>query len=128
HEVLRQGRRRQDSRQVRPGTPETSGAGRLRPDLFYVLTSSEERPRRQVYAVCASLTARRVSKDGPRASWFETAQTRLLTTRDKYSSLPRLHRSRGGAVAPDQVGDIEAGDRAIGHHPVAGDHDALGPM
>ena len=39
-----------------------------------------------------------------------------------------VHRPRGGAMAADQVGYIEAGDRAVNHHPIAADHHPVGAM
>jgi hypothetical protein len=41
----------------------------------------EERPRWQVYAASVHLAARRVSKDEPYCSWFETREDALLTMR-----------------------------------------------
>src|SRR5487761_2546691 len=60
-------------------------------------SDSEERPRGQVCAVCVDLTARRVSKDGRRASWFETAQERLLTIRVTPRAAAGGRRDRAGA-------------------------------
>jgi len=43
-------------------------------------------------------------------------------------SLPLMHRTRGGAVAADQVGQVETWDRAIRHNPFAADHYPVGTM
>jgi hypothetical protein len=43
-------------------------------------------------------------------------------------SLPPLHRTRGGAVTPDQVRHIETGNCAIGDHPFSPNHHPVGAM
>src|SRR4051794_19359527 len=48
--------------------------------------------------------------------------------RPGHESSARMHRTRRGAVAADQVRHIEAGDLTIDHHPIAADHDPVGAV
>ena len=54
--------------------------------------------------------------------------TALRSRRARRRPLPPVHRMRRGAVAMDQIGDIEPGNGAIAYHPVAADHHPIGAV
>ena len=46
----------------------------------------------------------------------------------ELTARPRLQGTRGGAVAPDQVGHVETGNGAVHHDPLARHHHPVGTM